>query len=183
MNEALVGLIGVLIGILLAEYFRRQGRIEIFSKEIFQKRLSIYEELYKITEEIYNEANDIIENPDYPKEKRKELWSKNIFKLANFLDENSLYVNEYIAVHCMCTIIGVEDIYEENNRTKKKHIKGFNRDYGKIKVMIREEAGLRAIERLFRSISRPKYTSGHIISYRVMEKQYNEKQKCKESKL
>ena len=177
MNEALVGLIGVLIGMLLAEYFRRQGRIEIFSKGIFQKRLNIYEKLYKITEEIYNEANDIIENPNYSKEKRKELWSENIFKLAGFLDENSLYINENITVHCMCSIIGLEDIYYENDRSKKKHIKNFQRDHAKTKTMIKEETGLKALERLFTTISRPKYTSEYISFYKDVEKQYDKKQK------
>lgn len=172
MNEALIGLIGLLLGALLAEHFRREGRIEIHSKEIFNKRLGIYEELYKIMNEIYNEANDIVENANYSKEKRKELWSKNIFKLAGFLDDNSLYINEYISVHCMCSIIGVEDIYYENDRAKRKHVKDFTKDYAKVKVMIKEETGLRAMEKLFSTITKPKYMSQHISSYKDMEKKY-----------
>ena len=177
MNEALIGLIGLLLGALLVENFRRQGRIEIYSKETFQKRLNIYEELYEIITEIYSDANDIIENPNYSKEKRKELWSERIFKLANFLDKNTLYINEYIEVHCMCSIVGVEDIYYENTRAKNKRVKDFREDYAKTKLMIKEETGLRAIEKLFSTISKPKYTSEHISSYKDMEKQYNKKQK------
>jgi hypothetical protein len=177
MNEALIGLVGLLMGALLAEYFRRQGRIEIHSKEIFQKRLSIYEELYKTMNQIYNEANDVIENQGYSKEERKELWAENIFKLANFLDENSLYINEYISVHCMCSIIGVEDLYYENDKNKKKLISNFREDYTKTKAMIKEEAGLRAMEKLFGAISKPRYTSRHISYYKDMQERYAQKSK------
>ena len=64
METAFIGLLGVLLGVLLNEYFRKKSRIEIYSKEVFQKRLEIYEELYKKMEDSYLIAQDIIENPD-----------------------------------------------------------------------------------------------------------------------
>ena len=83
MTEALIGVIGLLLGILLGEYFRRGRRIELYSKEIFQKRLQIYEELYKKIGEAKKIADDIIENPKYSKEERKELLSYRAGQFGN----------------------------------------------------------------------------------------------------
>ena len=40
-------ILGVLLGILINEYFRRNARIEKYSDKIFEKRLEIYENFSK----------------------------------------------------------------------------------------------------------------------------------------
>jgi len=70
MVTALIGLMGVLVGVFLDEYFRRRSRIEIYSKGVFERRLSVYEELYKKMESAFLIASDIIEKPNYTQEER-----------------------------------------------------------------------------------------------------------------
>jgi hypothetical protein len=45
MDTALVGLVGLLVGMLITEHFRKRSRIEQFSGRIFEKRLTVYEKL------------------------------------------------------------------------------------------------------------------------------------------
>lgn len=45
METALVGFVGLLIGMFITEHFRKRSKIEQFSRPIFEKRLSVYEKL------------------------------------------------------------------------------------------------------------------------------------------
>jgi len=47
MEEAVIGLLGVLLGIGLGEYLRRKRRLENYSSTVFEKRLALYEELFE----------------------------------------------------------------------------------------------------------------------------------------
>jgi len=172
MLTAIIGLTGVLLGVLLNEFFRRRNRIEIYSKEVFQKRLSVYEELYKKMEGSYLIANDVIENPDYSEGERHKIWSEVVMNVAMFTDENGLYLNENLTVHCMMTLIGVEDIYYiEDPEEKKKQLEKFGEGYANAKKMIRKETGLEALDKLFGSISKAKHKSDHIAYYQRRKKE------------
>ena len=172
MLIAIVGLTGVLLGVLLNEYFRRRSRIEIYSKEVFQKRLSVYEELYKKIEGSFLIANDVIESPDYSKEERHNIWSEVMMNVAMFTDENGLYLNDNLIVHCMMTLIGVEDIYYvKDPEEKKKEVEKFGDGYANAKKMIKKETGLEALDKLFGSISKAKHKSDYIAYYQRLKKE------------
>jgi len=173
MLTAIIGLIGVLFGVVLNEYFRRRSRIEVYSKEVFQKRLSVYEELYQKMEGGFLIARDIIENADYSKDQRHKIWSEVVMNVAMFTDENGLYLNENLIVHCMMTLIGVEDIYYINDaEEKKKQIKKFGQGYANAKRMIRKETGLEALDKLFGSISKAKHDSDYIAYFQRRKKEF-----------
>jgi xanthosine utilization system XapX-like protein len=44
MGTALIGLLGVLVGISINEWLRKRNRIETYAARVFDKRLEIYEE-------------------------------------------------------------------------------------------------------------------------------------------
>ncbi|OLE54566.1 MAG: hypothetical protein AUG51_07735 [Acidobacteria bacterium 13_1_20CM_3_53_8] len=162
---SLIGLIGVLIGLFINEYFRRRNRVELYSKEIFQKRLSVYEKLYEKIYKISPIAHDIMENPKYSEEERHEIWSSVVFDMAKFMDSNELYLNENITVHCVSALIGVEDVYYmEDPEEKKGEIENFTKSIANARKMIKAETGLEALDKLFSSISKAKHES-EIISY------------------
>lgn len=172
MLTGIIGLMGVVLGILLNEYFRRRNRIETYSKEVFQKRLAIYEELYKKMEDAYLIANDVIENPDYSKEERYTIWSNVGMNVANFTDQNGLYLNDNLTVHCMMTLIGIEDIYHMTDLEQKNtEIAKFREAYRAAKNMIRKEAGIEALDKLFGSISKANHKSDFIDYYRKRKKE------------
>jgi hypothetical protein len=172
MLTAIIGLFGVLVGIFLTEYFRRQRRIEFYSKEVFQKRLSVYEELYKKMEASYLIATDVIENPDYSEKERGKIISEVIMDVASFTDQNGLYLNENLVIHCLLTLIGVEDIFSiENPDEKETQITTFREAYGKAKQLIRKESGMETLDKLFGSISKAKLESPYISYYQKIKRE------------
>lgn len=45
MEKALIALVGVLVGLLVSEQFRRRARLEAYARVVFHKRLAAYEAL------------------------------------------------------------------------------------------------------------------------------------------
>lgn len=154
-----------MLGLLINEFFRRKNRVELYSKEIFQKRLSVYENLYEKMNESSSLASDIIENRTYSKEERHKIWSAIVFDVAEFADSNGLYLNENIVVHCLASLVGIEDIYYiEDPEERKEQIQRMRESFANAKKMIKAETGLEALDKLFGSISKAKHESD-IISY------------------
>lgn len=169
---ASIGLIGVLLGLFINEFFRRKNRIELYSKEVFQKRLSVYEQLYEKMEHAFSVAVDIIENPQYSESERHSLWSAVVLDAAKFTDMNGLYLNQNVVVHCMMTLIGVSDIYErEAGQERDQLYVRFKRSYGESKRMVKKESGLEALDKLFGSVSKAKYKSGYIEYFQNRKKE------------
>jgi len=87
MTQALIGILGVLVGILANEVIRRRRRIEDYSTRIFEKRLQVYEELYWKLHECYEAANEAL-GGDQPVEQRHEIIAALVFPLMEFMDKN-----------------------------------------------------------------------------------------------
>lgn len=178
IEAALIGLVGVLLGILINEILRRKNRIEGYAARVFDKRLEIYEGLYERIGVAGEVAIDLIENPEYSSEQRHELVSTAIHAIATWCDTNDMYINEELTVHCVPLLMGVEDIYEiADAEEKDDRIKQFREDFRRAKKMIRKEAGIEDIERMFSSIVRPKRSSAIIDHYRSQKKKLNAKGK------
>ena len=62
MDGALIGLVGLLIGGLLNEHYRRKSRIEKYSSQVFEKRINIYEGLMSEIKLASSIINELIEN-------------------------------------------------------------------------------------------------------------------------
>jgi len=161
MEIAIIGFVGVVVGALLAEYFRIRSRIEIFSSKVFDKRLAVYEQLYEKLHKASQVASDVMDNQTYSRDERNTLWSTIIFDLADFTDANKLYLNEDISVHCISSCIGVEDVYYiEDAKKKTAEINSFYQDIRSAELMIKSETGLTELDNFFRTItkSQPKST-------------------------
>ncbi len=169
---ALIGFLGILLGIVLNEQLRRRNRIENYSTVVFERRLDLYEELHRRVLHYSEVATEVIENDDLTKEQRYGLVSSAILEVAGFCDEHELYINEEIALHCTPILMGVEDIYYiEDEDEKKQGIKDFQNNLLAAKRMIRKETGIADIEKLYRSIIKPKHSSPIIERYRYLMKE------------
>ena len=169
---ALIALAGVILGIFINEFFRRKNRVELFSKEVFQKRLSVYEELYEKMNKSSSISTEVIENSIYTKDERHEIWSAVVMEVAEFTDSNELYLNENIVVHCLASLMGVEDIYYiENPEEKKERLENLGESLVNAKKMIKAETGLEVLDKLFGSISKAKHESDIIAYFQERKKE------------
>lgn len=165
MESGIIGLLGVILGIVITELLRRRRRVELLLSKAFEKRLNVYDELFGKLNECTLVAYDVMDNPEYSKDERSDLWSTVVLDVAQFCDAKKLYLNEDITIHCMMTMIGVEDIYYiEDKKHKEKEKAKFSREINEAKEMIKKETGLAELDNLFRSITKAKH-GGNYLDY------------------
>ncbi len=173
MKEALFGLVGVLLGILLGEVLRRRRRIENYSVKVFEKRLDIHEELLAKLRTVSEVTHEVIDSDDFTKDQRLEIVSASVQDIAGFCDEHELYISGELAVQCVGLLMGTEDIHDISDPAERERRE---RDFGEqvlsAKRMLREEAGVAGLDRLFRSVLKPKYASPIVDYYRELKKKH-----------
>ena len=100
-----------------------------------------------------------------------------VFPRLEFMDRNSLYLNDEITIHCGGMWMSVDEIPAiEDTEERAAQTKAFCADFKDAKEMIEEESGLKQINKLFRSISKPKYSSRLIDYYRELQTERRRKQ-------
>jgi hypothetical protein len=176
METALIGLAGVLLGIFVNEVVRRRNRIENYATRVFDKRLEIYEGLYQRVSATQETATDVAENDAYSQDERHGIVSAAIHFIAAWCDKHDMYINDELSVHCVPLLMGMEEVYEMKDEGQKKAvIEQFNENLRLAKKMIRQEAGIADIERLFSSITKPERASPIIDYYRTVKRQLGAK--------
>ena len=177
ISASLVGVLGVVLGIFVAEWIRRRNRIEAYSSKVFERRLKIYQELYNRIQAAQQIAEDVIENQTYTREQRHDLISSIVLPLATFCDENGFYLDEEITVHCVGMWMGVEAILHLPSLEKKERVTRLRHSVVDAKTMIRRASGMEEIEYVFRSMMKPLDPSALIEYYRELRKLKAEKQR------
>lgn len=167
MEQALIGFVGLLMGMLLNEYFRRRNRVEVYSSKVFEKRLEVYEGLMATIRKAEAEINEVLDNESIPPTERHERAFEAGLRVAEYTDQHSLYLNDEIAVHCVAAFVGVGDILDmSKGKECEKHIGSFRGMIGDAKNMIRAESGMSAIDQTFRTVTKAKHSSPIIDYYR-----------------
>lgn len=173
--SSFVGILGMLVGILVNEYFKRKDREALFSEAIFQKKLKIYEELFAKMHNASKIGATITDEESLSKEKRHQIWSEVVLDVAGYTDKYELYINEEIAAHCMLTLIGIEDIYYLEKNKKKKEISKFHEGLKEVSNLIKEETGIKRLEKFLKKINEPKIRSSYIEAFKEIKNKYNKK--------
>lgn len=175
MSQALLAIGSLLLGVALNEWIRRSNRIESYSATIFEKRLGIYEELWKKILAGSEVAEEVINNTALTAEQRHELISAVVHSVAGFCDENVLYLNEEVTIQCCTLFMGVEDIQGEPTATKKERmISVYRNAYRQTLEIIRAETGLKRINELFRKVTKAEHSSEVIEYFQTLQ---NERRK------
>jgi hypothetical protein len=171
MKGALIGLAGLLIGALLSEYFRRSNRIEVYSQKIFERRLEIYEQLMKLVQEAYIVGCDVLEDPEASDEDRHAAVSEAVMTIAEYVDENALFVDEYIAADVTALLMGVEEIPKIQDESEREAaVSNFRSHYKAAKQNILEESGIRQINQHLKIVSGSRLDSPIIRRLKELEK-------------
>ncbi|WP_145146544.1 hypothetical protein [Paenibacillus xylanexedens] len=175
MFPALCGLLGVLLGIIISEYFRRKSRIELFTKEVFLRRLHIFEELYQIILEAEKMSYSLEQEQD--KETVTKHWSEVVFKTSDYLDTNYIYIHEEVVVQCMTLLIGFEDILFHEQKVEQVY--EFRTKLKETKQLIRSVSGISATEKTIEKVANIKLSTDYINYYRQLKKKHDKSIKQK----
>lgn len=167
MSQALLAIASLLLGVALNELIRKNNRIESYAPAIFQKRLGIYEALWEKLKQGREVAQSVIEDTNLEAEQRHKYISEVVMDIAEFGDENDLYLNEELDVHVCTLFMGVEDIQAEQDDVARQNlISNFNENFHAARAMIRAEMGLKQMDKLFQSVTKAKHSSSVIDYYR-----------------
>jgi len=150
----IIGPVGVIIGIIINEKFRQKEKKLIFSEKYLSRKVEINEQLYHFLREAQNDWADIIKNKN-PTNKNdiNDLYSYIVLKIANFIDENNLYVNNIISSHIMFILAEFMDYPEMSEKDKKAYIAETNLSWHKIFNAIREDLGFDRIDKELKDLS------------------------------
>jgi hypothetical protein len=172
MEAALIGLVGVLIGAFLGEYFRRRNRIEVYSQKIFERRLEVYEKFIQLLQHAYTIANRVMDDEALTADERHELISHAILPIAKYCDENVLYIDGYVGAHVAAIFMGAEDVQSISDDTERESAKSdFRSNYKSAKEMILKESGVQEINKHFRLVSRSEPDSPIIRRIKELERE------------
>jgi hypothetical protein len=155
--------VGIVIGVAISETMRRRNRRELYAPLIFEKRLAAYEGLIERIQKGSDIASEVIKNTELTQDQRHELISVAIQSLAKFADSNRLYIDEELTLHCTALFMGVEDIQDAGTE-KDEMLNLFYEMRKEALRMISEDSGVAEINRLFKSINKPKI-DGELIRY------------------
>jgi hypothetical protein len=168
---ALIGLMGVPLGLVLGELLRRRQRAEQFAAAIFAKRLEAYDTLMNILYESHRIANEVIDNSQLSATDRHELISAAIMPIAEHTTRSVLYIDEELGAHCTALFMGVEDLRDLPESEQQAQLAQFQRDWRETRRMILEDSGVIKVNRLFRDINRPRITSPVIERIRELRRE------------
>ncbi len=171
---ALIGVVGVPLGIFLGEFLRRRQRAEQFAAAIFGKRLEAYDALIGLVDDGGTIADHIISNPNLSAAERHDLISAAIAPIARHADRNILYIDAELGAHCTALFMGVEDIADLPEAEQLEHLEDYQRQKRETRRMILEDSGVAKVNKVFRAINRPRITSPVIERIRELQRQQDD---------
>lgn len=179
MQSALIGLLGVFVGILLTELFRKQSRVEQFWSPVFAKRLDAHEALYKKVQSSYCVLCELYENNEYPIEERHEMAVADGMSLMNLLDEHDLFLGEKLTVHIGMLWVGSAGIFskEFDEKTRDEMFGKFRESYKETKDLIKKSSGISKIDENVSKALKSKLSSNYINTYMKLKKGYEKNRK------
>jgi len=171
----LFGIVGVAIGAFLNEFLRHRNRRELYAPKIFEKRLAAYEELVEKINEGSHVASEVISRDDLSAEQRHDLISVVVHSVGEFVEKNQLYLDEDLTVHCMALFMGVEEIHDAAENEKEDLLNHYYEMRKEALRMVAEDSGVAEINRLFKSINKPRIDGSLIQYYRNLKSAYKGK--------
>jgi hypothetical protein len=171
MENAIIGVLGVLLGIVFNEFIRRKNRIENYSQKIFENRLEVYEKLYELVDQASTTITDFIDDESLSMEDKYNEAYEEGAKVLEYCTQKQFYLNEEIIVLIGSAFVGTSTIFEtEDEKEIEDEIQKFRLDIKDAKQMILKESGIDEINKHFKSVAKVKYKSAIIDYYRKLKR-------------
>lgn len=173
MESAIIGIVGILLGIILNEYFRHKNRIENYSQKIFENRFTVYEKLYELVYKAYTSINNYIVDETLPFEERFNGAYEEGMKVIQYCTKNQFFLSEELVVLIGSAIVNTSTIFEsEDEKEIEDTTVRFRLDMRNIMIMILKESGIYEINKHFKSVGKVKYKGPVIDFYKKLKEQY-----------
>lgn len=159
------GIAGVVLGIFLNELIRRNNRTENLNDQIFNRRLEEYIELHDLLVNQYQIILELFDNfNEFNDEQKLEIISDVIFPIVIFNDKKSFFLSEELIVQTSTLFMGIENIQEADiEKTSEK----ISIDYDKTIDMIKNESGIKKVNKNFKKILKYNHKSDIIKYYKT----------------
>ena len=173
IEVALIGLLGVVLGVLISEFFRRRNRVEFYSQKLFERRLEAHEKLLALVNAGASIAEQVMTGHDLSKDDRLALISAAIHEIAKFVDEKPMLIDPLVGAHVTASLMGAEEVVDIADPTEREAARSeVWHTISDTKAMIRREAGADEIDRHFRSVARSRPSSPIIRRIKELRKGY-----------
>lgn len=171
MNSALIGFVGLLVGVFLGESFRRRSRIEVYSQKVFERRLEVYEGFTKLVQAAFTVAERVMTDSESTEEERHDLISAAILPMAEYADNKPLYIDTYVGAPVTAMFMGSEEVLSIPNAViREQAIADFRAAYKSTRQILLEKSGVHQINKHFRRISGSQPDSPIIRRIKELEK-------------
>ncbi|WP_411383815.1 hypothetical protein ACK3BK_04660 [Pseudomonas sp. L7] len=171
MDSALLGILGVIIGIVANEWIRRRNRIESYAQKTFEKRLEIYEVLFQLVNAGGAAGTKAIKDSSLCFEDRFDLVNGAIVDIVQWCDEHSLYLDEEVTIQCVTLLMGVEDVQDMVDEAEKgEKIESFYLQLRYTKDMLKKASGIQDVNSSFTLMTKAKFRSPVLDYYNQQKK-------------
>ncbi len=93
---------------------------------LFDKRILTYEKLYYEIREVDILLRALIDSKEMSIQEKKDAAFYLGLQIAQFTDDNGFYLQDEIALQCVGTFVGVDDIFSSNKKTCKENLEIYN---------------------------------------------------------
>ena len=165
--SALIGMFGVVVGIILNEYFIQRNKQSLFSAKIYSKKFEVYLELLSIFQLSCKHVREAVSNDKLSDFKRETIVRNDIVTLIDYTDSNILFIDQKITLKIIETLLLVD---LKKNKFKKNEIV-FSQNYSYVVESIKDDLGITRVNNFLDSLNRKR----SILKYSKFNSLFNKK--------
>jgi hypothetical protein len=163
--SSIIGLLGVLLGVCISEYLRRQSRVEKLSETFFSKKIDVYENVsdqFQLLTQLFYKISPT-------EEKGKNLFDEFYIKtlpFVDYLESKNLFIDENLSVHLILTLIKAGEFLEGINQIDEIDVVN---EFKESKLLIRKSLGVNQIEKDLLKVSKSTLSSNNIGQFKKIK--------------
>lgn len=155
---ALIGLFGVVIGVLLNEFFFQKQKQSLFSGVIFNKKLKTYSNLLNMFKDACKKTRDAALNPKLSNFDKETIVRNEIINIVKYTDSKPLFVDTNLVLLTIKPLL----LVSLKKRTYLKEEQIFSTNQSEVIEEFKNDLGINRINFFFKKLNRKKSISQRI---------------------
>jgi Zn-finger protein len=96
---------------------------------LYEKRIMVLEKLYYEIREVDSLIKEIIDEKGMSLDEKRDSAFYLGLQIAQFTDDNGFYLQDEIAMQCLCTFVGVGDIFNSDEKIREESLKNYSKNH------------------------------------------------------